>query len=208
MGKAIIVKGLDFSASGLGKVTIFRPMPLEALSIVGVDSVVGTEDAYTFDVQYDPVATTQRGVSWSIVEGEAYATIDNNGNLSILSGARASLVTIRATSLFNENIHADKVISVTYKASEPIHTGSTYFIPLTRDSAPTQGTLNVVKENATYSEEGALIDALGEGICYEIPSGVIIKAIAFDFYKHNYGLAMVTISSIRELMRTLRGTMA
>lgn len=61
--------------------------------------------------------------------------------------------------------------------------GCTYFIPLTADSAPTRGSLQVNKENATYSNDGALIDQSGEGISYTLPDGVVVKAVAMDFKK-------------------------
>ena len=89
-----------------------EPIPLETLTIFG-DTSVTNEATYT--VNYNPVDTTETGVTWSIVSGSQYATIDSaTGALSVLSGASSSAVVVRATSVINPTITADKTISVTY----------------------------------------------------------------------------------------------
>ena len=118
MGLAIIVPDVDFSSANLGKVTLKeQDKPLRSISISGPSSVEGSASAETFSVNYNPPVTSQKGVAWSIVSGSQYASIDNNGNLSILRGASNSPVTIKATSTVNGSITAVKDISVTYKSS-------------------------------------------------------------------------------------------
>lgn len=190
MGIALIVPDISFAGANLGQVTLQGNVPITGLDIFGPDSVVGAVAAATYLPEYTPANTTQRGVSWSIQSGSAYASINSaSGALSVLQGAAAASVTIRVTSTTNSSIYADKTISVTYAASGPIHTGSAYYIPLIANSAPTEGSLEVSKENTTYSSDGAYFDAVGKGICYVIPSGITFAAIAFSFKKMSLGLS-------------------
>ena len=109
MGRAIIVYNVDYSQTGLGKVTFLRH--LESLDIIGESSVIAS---YQYSVEYNPRTTSETGVSWTITSGNEYATIDENGMLTALSGASASSVTIRATSLVNTLIYDEKTVEVTY----------------------------------------------------------------------------------------------
>lgn len=112
-GIAFILTGCDFSAKNLGKVTFLEDANLTGLTISGEDTVNGLTSTYS--VGYLPANTSQRGVTWSVVTGGAYATIDTNtGVLTVLSGANASAVTIKATSTIDNTIIATKSITVTY----------------------------------------------------------------------------------------------
>lgn len=191
MGFALIIPNIDFSSANIGRVTPAEDVPLVSLSISGLDSVIGADDAATYLAVYNPANTNQRAVSWSISSGGTYATIDaSTGALTILSGAIAAAVTIRVQSLANPLIFAEKNITVTYSAStEPVHTGAAYFMPLKTDSTPTEGSLTVSKEDTSFSQDGALFDSVGEGICYAIPVGESFAAIAFSFKKMSLGLS-------------------
>ena len=114
MGIAIIIPDVSFSELNIGQVTPAGNIPLVSLSISGEDAVIGRDSAAHYIAEYTPAGTTQRGVAWSIVSGASYATIDEDGYLSVLSGANESSVTIRATSTKNSSIYADKTITVTY----------------------------------------------------------------------------------------------
>lgn len=115
MGIAIIVPNVSFASANLGQVTVVGGGSLQSISIDGPSSVVGTTDAATFDVIYNPTTTADRGVTWSIVTGSSYASIDSStGEITILSGASYAEVTIRATSTVDPTIYADKTIHVTY----------------------------------------------------------------------------------------------
>lgn len=185
MGIALIVPDISFAGANLGKVTLQGVVPLTGLAISGPDSVSGAGNAATYLPVFTPANTTQRGVTWSIVSGGTYASINSaSGVLSVLQGASANSVTIRVTSTANASIFAEKTIAVTYSASTgPTHTGAAYFLPLEANSTPSEGSLSVQKENTTYSADGALFDASGEGIVYNLPSGVLGYAIAFSFKK-------------------------
>lgn len=114
MGKAIIVPNVSFADKNLGVVTPAGG-ELTELSISGPSTVANSENKASFTVDYTPSGTEQRGVVWSVESGGSYATIDSNtGVLTVLSGASASSVTIKATSIYNAAIYATKVIAVTY----------------------------------------------------------------------------------------------
>lgn len=112
-GKAFVVKGADYSSLGFGKVNFTGSIPLRGLSI---NDGIATEDenVFIYGVTYVPSNTSDKGVEWSIIDGAEYATIDENGQLTILKGAELASVTIKATSLINPQISATKQIVVTY----------------------------------------------------------------------------------------------
>lgn len=118
MGHAVILPNMDFSNSGMGKVTIpTQPVVLVSLSIVAENSYSGSStDSFNLSVTYNPANTTQTGVTWSIDSGSSYASITSGGVLSILSGADSDEVVVKATSTVNSSIYATKTITVTYVA--------------------------------------------------------------------------------------------
>lgn len=98
---------------------------LTSLSITGSSSVSNADNEAQFGVTYSPSNTTQRGVTWSIARGSDYASIDQNGLLTVKNGASSNTVKIRATSKVNTSIFADKSVTVTYKAAAVAVTGVT-----------------------------------------------------------------------------------
>lgn len=123
MGVAIIVPGADFRANNLGQVTPGRTLPLESIAIEGVSSAYITAK---YTAVLTPTFTSQRSVSWSIVSGSQYATIDNSGNLAVKPNVSGNSVTIRCTSTQNSSIYAEKTIQV-------ISTSVSYFDWLVSD---------------------------------------------------------------------------
>ena len=129
MGISILVPGVNWASKNLGQVTPTGDIPIQAIAIEGAASVVGSGQ---YIAALFPAFTTQRGVTWSIVSGSGYATINSNGIVSAKAGALNNSVTIRATSTADSSISADKTISVTsgtftyydYLESD----GSCYFI--------------------------------------------------------------------------------
>lgn len=104
MGKSLIIPGADFSANAIYPV----------LTQLTIDN--GTElqeNVYQYAVTPTP-ANADDSVSWAVVSGNEYATIDEDGVLTVLNGASSSTVVIRATSLSNPNVFADKTLIVTY----------------------------------------------------------------------------------------------
>lgn len=110
MGLALIVPGISFASKNLGQVTPLGYEPITGLAISGPDTVTGSA---VFTPIYTPANTSQRGVAWSIVSGGTYASINaSTGEVTALSGASASPVTIRVTSTEDASIYAEKTISV------------------------------------------------------------------------------------------------
>lgn len=110
-GKAIIVGNADFSAKGLGRVTLLNTTPLSSMTI---SPELTSTNVYTFSVVYNPSDTYQRGVSWEIVTGGSFASISEDGVLTIGMAADNSTITVRATSSYNESVIAEYTAQYTY----------------------------------------------------------------------------------------------
>ena len=104
MGRAIIVSDVDFSQSGLGTVTINGVVPVLGLKIKGPAEF---DDQAQFSVSYYPLSTTQKGVTWSVLEGGTKATIDpSTGILTVVPDSGGGSVKIKATSVVDSNVFA------------------------------------------------------------------------------------------------------
>lgn len=92
---------------------------LTGLTVSGPSSV---RDSGQFSISYSPsdVLSTYQGVTWSVILGSAYASIDSGGKMIAKDGAKASSVTVQATSSWNTSIIATKTVSVTYAAGPDI----------------------------------------------------------------------------------------
>lgn len=119
MGIAVIVPNVSFADANLGKVSIISNVPLQELNIVADNYYIGTKAQLA--LSFLPFNTGQRGVTWSITAGGSYATIDNNGLITILSTATSKKqITVEVSSVENPNITAQKDIYVFYNADEPV----------------------------------------------------------------------------------------
>lgn len=111
---------VSISEGTVTKTVALEEAPLTGISIVGLSQF---SDSATFSVQYTPsdVLAKYQGVTWSIVSGSAYASINQStGEVTAKDGASSSVVVIRATSSYNTAIYAEKTISVTYAAGPEI----------------------------------------------------------------------------------------
>ena len=87
---------------------------ITGLGILGPSTVNDVSNTAQFQVTYSPSNTTQRSITWSVVSGSDYASIDETGLLTVKGGANGSTVKIRATSKENSSIYAEKTVTVTY----------------------------------------------------------------------------------------------
>lgn len=110
MGLAIFVPDILFS--GNGKVTLRGDTKPSAIEINAEDSY--SASSAQLSVNYSPVNTALRGITWSIVSGGDYASIDGNGKLTISQNASGASVTIRAVSQADGSVFDEKTITVTY----------------------------------------------------------------------------------------------
>lgn len=105
--------------------TVAKTVELEEAQLTGL-SISGPSqfsDSAEFSAQYTPsdVLSKYRGVTWSVVSGSAYASIDQStGVMTAKDGASSSVVVIRATSSYNTAIYAEKTVAVTYSAGPDI----------------------------------------------------------------------------------------
>jgi hypothetical protein len=91
---------------------------ITGLGILGPSTVNDVSNTAQFQVTYSPSNTTQRSITWSVVSGSDYASIDEKGLLTVKGGANGSTVKIRATSTDKPNIYAEKSVNVTYFSAE------------------------------------------------------------------------------------------
>lgn len=101
-----------------GNITEILPT---GIVISGPDNVSGSGNTALYSVAYIPSDTTETGVTWKVVSGSAYASINQStGEVTAKDGASSAVVVIRATSSYNTAIYAEKTISVTYAAGPEI----------------------------------------------------------------------------------------
>lgn len=91
---------------------------ITGLGILGPSTVNDVSNTAQFQVTYSPSNTTQRSITWSVVSGSDYASIDGNGKLTVKSNAKGNVVKVRATSTDKPNIYAEKSVNVTYFSAE------------------------------------------------------------------------------------------
>lgn len=111
---------VSISEGTVTKTVTLKEAPLTGLSIVGLSQF---SDSAEFSAQYTPsdVLSKYRGVTWSIVSGSDYASINqSSGVVTAKDGASSSVVVIRATSSYSTAIYAEKTVAVTYSAGPDI----------------------------------------------------------------------------------------
>lgn len=96
---------------------------ITGLGILGPSTVNDVSNTAQFQVTYSPSNTTQRSITWSVVSGSDYASIDGNGKLTVKSNAKGNVVKVRATSKDNSSVYAEKSVTVTYKIASVSVTG-------------------------------------------------------------------------------------
>ena len=120
-GIAIVIQGADFSSKRIGRVTPLGG-DIEGLEIVHESSYSGT--SAQLSVRYTPSYTSQRGITWSMVSGDSYASINAvTGIVTILEGASSNTITVRATSTADASIYAGASFAVTYNPAPVYATG-------------------------------------------------------------------------------------
>lgn len=113
MGVAVIIPGIKFG-NEYGQVTLSGTRPIKSIEILAEDSYTAPE--VQLSVRLNPLTTTQRGIVWIITSGGEYATIDENGKLTVDSSASGASVTVKAMSYDNQGIYDTKTITLTYDA--------------------------------------------------------------------------------------------
>lgn len=118
-GIAIIIRGADFSNNNVGQVTFLEDVDVTGIVIENLSSYTGKK--FTLTVSYLPINTNQRGCTWAITNGNQYASINaSTGELTISNGANSSLITVKATSVYDSSVTATASFRVTYSDEVPI----------------------------------------------------------------------------------------
>ena len=116
------------------------------IEIYGAEEVHGQFSSYVAILDYQTDITT--AVTWSIVSGSEYATLSQDGELTVLSGANNSSVVIKAE---YEGVSQTKELSLTYQMGKTVHTVASV---VTDESGNTETTVEITKENSDGSFEG------------------------------------------------------
>lgn len=103
MGLRITLNDMDFSDNNIGNIF---DVPIEGVSISKVD---GAGNYFTIVPTYTPANTTETGLIYSIVSGDA--TINEN----VVSYNSTGSVTVRCESNINPNVYDEQTFSVTYE---------------------------------------------------------------------------------------------
>lgn len=128
------------------------------LSIVGLETVSGISSNYC--VLRDGVEDVTTSVTWAIVSGSEYASIDQDGKVAILPNASGSSVTISAT---YAGVSVEKEITLTYSSGTTARTETDIVVD---ESGNTTTTITTVVENTdgsfesestSYNEDGVPI---------------------------------------------------
>lgn len=162
MGKAIIIKGADFSQVAVASNSI----PVTGLAITGA-SGSQTQRQVQLSVSYTPADTTQLGVVWSVVSGNA--TISDSGLLTYNGSAGTASVVVKATSSKNSSVFAQATVSFALPAIE----APTF--------SPAQGTYNQVQSvSLSCATSGATIYYTTDGSTPFATSNVYSSPIAVN----------------------------
>lgn len=115
MGRVISIR--DFSADeNIGSVGLKNYDKFLAVNITGPTSIISADNTAKLGLAFIPADTEDKAVAWSIVSGSEYASIDNEGNITIKEGANDSEVIVRVQSLVYDIVSDKAAIKVTYNA--------------------------------------------------------------------------------------------
>ena len=109
------------------------------LTVVGNASITG--ETYSLTALYDNRTVVTSACTWSVVGGGGFATISNDGTLTILSVANHSNVTVKAV---YEEVSDEATVNVTYRQGT---SASTETQVITDESGNTTTTTTTVIEN-------------------------------------------------------------
>lgn len=166
---------------------------ITGLGILGPSTVNDVSNTAQFQVTYSPSNTTQRSITWSVVSGSDYASIDEKGLLTVKGGANGSTVKIRATSTDKPNIYAEKSVNVTYFSAE-------VSISFQKDSIEVEAKAGTVTNTFTTTGLTNLLVSASGGMT--ITTGPSITGYLIGFaYAENTGnsakMATVTLTGDR-----------
>lgn len=96
-----------------------KPLSDAYITLLANNKYVGR--SFNIKLLYGPLYEYEKGVTWSITSGSEYASIDQEGNVTINESANNSVITVRATSIYNDMMYNDIDITVTYSDSSYLY---------------------------------------------------------------------------------------
>ncbi|MCQ2231403.1 MAG: leucine-rich repeat domain-containing protein [Paludibacteraceae bacterium] len=111
--KAVSIHKADVNATLNLTGLTYKDSVDELNSITVSSSKTGTNE-YQFTRTLDPSNSSFKTGTWSITNDSSYASIAQDGKLTVKSGANNSSVTVRYTSTDKPSVYGEKTISVTY----------------------------------------------------------------------------------------------
>ena len=121
----VTVSGLDlegetvtatFTLTQTGKTS--SDVPVTSMTIIGDSTIQNSGNTSHYEIQFDPLTTTQNKVTWSLTGGSGAASLANaaDGSVDVVvgSGALGQTVTLTATNYYNSSVVATKTITVNY----------------------------------------------------------------------------------------------
>lgn len=115
MGLAIKVYGVSFKDNNIGQVT--EALPIESISLGCATGIYNNENTAICVATIIPDNTLDKNVMWSIIDGSSYATIDQNGKITVLSsanGTNGNNITIKCVSRINIEVFTTLTVKVKY----------------------------------------------------------------------------------------------
>lgn len=183
-GIAIIVKDMSFADSNLGQVTFAgQTIPITGIAITNSGTTVPLNaSTLTLTVAYTPANTTQKAVTWSITSGGTYATINQNGVVTLRNLVANAQFTVKVQSAVDATINATKTFTVVssnmienIKAGYKVDASSGEFVEnssyISTDWINTNDVSLVVLDLATTVEQETTARNCKIGIFFEDNSG-------------------------------------
>lgn len=183
-------------------ITVSMEIPVTSISIVG-DSLISGQGTYS--IAYNPSNTTQQGVTWSVVSGNA--TITQQG---VLTASDNGEVVIQAVSTYNSQVVATKtvtvsmvipLVSLSVVGDDVIEGETTYSVAYNPSNTTETGvTWEVVSGPATITQGGVLTPSADGEIVIRATStqnpSISASKTVTSQYGHDYSQDYFTIESL------------
>ena len=183
-------------------ITVSMEIPATSISIVG-DSLISGQGTYS--IAYNPSNTTQQGVTWSVVSGNA--TITQQG---VLTASDSGEVVIQAVSTYNAQVVATKtvtvsmvipLVSLSIVGDTEIEGETTYSVAYNPANTTETGvTWEVVSGPATITQGGVLTPSADGEIVIRATStenqSISASKTVTSRYGHDYSQDYFTIESL------------
>lgn len=116
---SVTIKCTSADNSSIYGTKTIRVTYVKAITGITISGPSNVTDSGQFSAALTPSDTTQTGLVWSIISGGSYASIDQNGLVTVNDGADEDEITIKCASSANPSIFDEKLVLVTKQAPQP-----------------------------------------------------------------------------------------